>query len=130
MVIDTSAIVAILRGEPDAARLRIALAADRRRLISTVSVLEATCVLTSRHGSGALLDLNMFLAEFGIEQVPFEVGHLVAAQRAWLSYGKGQNPAGLNFGDCAAYGLALVLGEPSLYIGTDFSRTDVVNAAP
>ena len=128
MVIDTSAIVAILRGEPEAGRLRAALAATTRRFISTVSVLEATCVLTSRHGSGALLDLTMFLTEFRIEQVPFQPEQLAAAQRAWLRYGKGQNPAGLNFGDCATYALAHTLGEPLLHVGADFSKTDAICA--
>lgn len=128
MVIDTSALVALLEDEAAAPALRIALSGDPTRLISTVSVLEATCVLGGRRGTGAVLELSLFLSEFDLQQVPFDAAQLSIAQRAWLVYGRGRHPARLNFGDCASYALAQSRSEPLLFIGDDFPQTDVVTA--
>ena len=128
MVIDTSALVALLENEAVAPALRVALSSDPSRWISTVSVLEATCVLGGRRGTGAVLELSLFLSEFDFQQVPFDGAQLSIAQRAWLVYGRGRHPARLNFGDCASYALAQSKGEPLLFIGADFSQTDVVTA--
>ena len=128
MVIDTSALVALMEDEAVAPALRTALSSDPTRWISTVSVLEATCVLGDRRGTGAVLELSLFLSEFDFQQVPFDVAQLSIAQRAWLVYGRGRHPARLNFGDCASYALAQSRSEPLLFIGDDFSQTDVVTA--
>lgn len=128
MVIDTSALVALLEDEATAPALRMALSGDPARLISTVSVLEATCVLGARRGPGAVLELSLFLSEFDFQQVPFDTAQLSIAQRAWLAYGRGRHPARLNFGDCASYALAQARGEPLLFIGDDFPQTDVAAA--
>lgn len=128
MVIDSSALVAVLRNEPEAEAVCRAIAADPVRLISSVSVLEATCVLVSRKGDAAVAHLQAFLAEFEIEEVEFNSAQRAAAQRAWLVFGKGRHPAGLNFGDCASYALARVRREPLLFSGADFGRTEVVAA--
>ena len=125
MVIDTSALVALLEEEETASGLRSALAADDVRLISTVSVLEATCVLCARRGPGAVLEITLFFSEFHFQQVPFDNAQLSIAQKAWLLYGRGRHPAKLNFGDCASYALAQSKGEPLLFVGSDFSQTDV-----
>ena len=125
MVIDTSALVALLEEEETASGLRSALAADDVRLISTVSVLEATCVLGARRGPGAVLEITLFFSEFHFQQVPFDNAQLSIAQKAWLLYGRGRHPAKLNFGDCASYALAQSKGEPLLFVGSDFSQTDV-----
>ena len=125
MVIDTSALVALLEEEETASGLRLALAADDVRLISTVSVLEATCVLGARRGPAAVLELTLFFSEFHLEQSPFDNEQLSIAQKAWLLYGRGRHPAKLNFGDCASYALAQSKGEPLLFVGGDFSQTDV-----
>ena len=125
MVIDTSAVVALLEEEETASGLRSALAADDVRLISTVSVLEATCVLGARRGPAAVLELTLFFSEFHLEQSPFDNEQLSIAQKAWLLYGRGRHPAKLNFGDCASYALAQSKGEPLLFVGGDFSQTDV-----
>jgi ribonuclease VapC len=125
LVIDTSALVALLEEEETASGLRSALAADDVRLISTVSVLEATCVLGARHGPAAVLELTLFFSEFHFQQAPFDNEQLSIAQRAWLLYGRGRHPAKLNFGDCASYALAQSKGEPLLFVGDDFSQTDV-----
>ncbi|HXJ42276.1 MAG TPA: type II toxin-antitoxin system VapC family toxin [Bryobacteraceae bacterium] len=124
-MIDTSALIAMLRDEPSADALRHAVAEDGVRLISTVSVLEATCVMTSRGGPAALMELTMFLAEFRFEQVAFMGEQLAIAQKAWLRYGKGRHRAGLNFGDCASYALAEATGEALLFVGEDFPRTGI-----
>jgi ribonuclease VapC len=128
VVIDTSALVALLEDEARAPALRTALSSDPTRWISAVSVLEATCVLGARRGAGAVLELSLFLSEFDFQQVPFDVAQLSIAQRAWLAYGRGRHPARLNFGDCASYALAQSRSEPLLFIGDDFSQTDVVAA--
>jgi ribonuclease VapC len=128
VVIDTSALVALMEDEAAAPALRTALSSDPTRWISTVSVLEATCVLGARRGTGAVLELSLFLSEFGFQQVPFDGAQLSIAQRAWLVYGRGRHPARLNFGDCASYALAQSRSEPLLFIGDDFSQTDVVTA--
>jgi len=125
MVIDTSALLALLQDEAPAAALRLAVAEDPVRLMSAVSVLEATCVLSARRGSRALPELALFLSEFRLEKVSFDAAHLELAQSAWLRYGRGVHPARLNFGDCAAYALAQATGEPLLFVGDDFARTDV-----
>ena len=128
MVIDTSALVALMEDESEAPVLRRVLAEDATRLISTVSLLEATCVLGARRGPGAVLELSLFLSEFDLRQVPFDPAQLSIAQRAWLVYGRGRHPAKLNFGDCASYALAQSRSEPLLFIGSDFSQTDVLIA--
>jgi len=125
VVVDTSALLALLQDEAPGPALRLALANDPVRLMSTVSVLEATCVLTARRGPQVLPELVMFLSEFRIEKVPFDAAQLELAQSAWLRYGRGSHPARLNFGDCAAYALAQAAGEPLLFVGDDFARTDV-----
>jgi ribonuclease VapC len=125
LVIDTSALIALLEEEETASGLRSALAADDVRLISTVSVLEATCALGARRGPAVVLELTLFLSEFHFEQSPFDNEQLSIAQKAWLLYGRGRHPAKLNFGDCASYALAQSKGEPLLFVGGDFSQTDV-----
>ena len=115
----------MLEEEETASDLRSALASDDVRLISTVSVLEATCVLGARRGPAAILELALFFSEFHFEQSPFDNEQLSIAQKAWLLYGRGRHPAKLNFGDCASYALAQSKGEPLLFVGGDFSQTDV-----
>ena len=120
---DTSAVLAILLGESDAAIFSDAIAADNRRLISVVSVLEAAMVAFSRTGTSQRLDT--LLRTCGAAIVPFDEEQLSAARDAFESYGKGHHPAALNFGDCAAYALSKFSGEPLLFKGNDFARTDV-----
>jgi len=124
-VIDTSALLAVLQEEASAPALRVALSEDSDRLISTVSVLEATCVLGARRGPVAVLELSLFLSQFGFQQVAFDAAQLSIAQQAWFAYGRGRHPAKLNFGDCASYALAQSRSEPLLFVGNDFSQTDV-----
>lgn len=125
MVIDTSAIVAILGMEPESARLAQAIEADPNRLISAATLVETGLVIESRYGAagGRELDLLVAKAGFSIETVTAE--HADIAREAWRRFGKGRHPAGLNFGDCFSYALMRTSGEPLLFKGDDFENTDV-----
>jgi ribonuclease VapC len=125
MVIDTSALIAILFNEPDADRFDTAIAAAQTRLISTVSVLEAGIVVESRYGELGGIELDRLLHRTRIEIVPFTVDQLDEARRAFSRFGKGRHRAGLNFGDCAVYALAKLTGEDLLAKGEDFPLTDI-----
>lgn len=129
MVIDTSALLSILLDEETAPRLRVAMSSDPVRLMSTVSVLEATCVISARLGPMAVSELTLFLREFRVEQVPFDTDQLELAQNAWLRFGRGFHAARINFGDCASYALARFSGEPLLFVGNDFRQTDVASVS-
>jgi ribonuclease VapC len=125
MTLDTSAVLAILQDEPERAEFVSLIEHSSRRLISAVSVLEAAMVLEGRRGDDAGADLDLFLQKASIETVAFDQEQLELARTAFRRYGKGRHPAGLNFGDCAAYALARWSGEPLLFKGDDFSVTDV-----
>jgi len=125
MVIDTSALVAILTGEPCAEQLKAAINHDTTRLMSAASVLEAGIVLESRYGEEGSRELDLLLRRLPIEVVPFDDGQLEWARHAYRTYGKGRHAASLNFGDCFSYALAKVTGEPVLFVGTDFAQTDL-----
>ncbi len=125
MVLDTSAVVAILQAEPERDQMLEVLSKDPRRLMSAVSVLEAAMVLESRYGNPAGADLELFLFDAGVEIAPFDARQAEVAVRAWRKYGKGRHPAQLDFGDCCVYGLAKATGEPVLSKGDDFPRTDI-----
>ena len=125
MIVDTSAVMTVLFGESGAERYDEAIAKAPRRLMSVVNFLEATIVLESRSGEAAGHELDAFLEEAGIELAPVTADHAQAARRAWRRFGKGNHPAGLNFGDCFAYALAEATGEPLLFKGRDFALTDI-----
>ncbi|MDE0255437.1 MAG: type II toxin-antitoxin system VapC family toxin [Rhodospirillaceae bacterium] len=128
MIVDSSAIVAILNREPDAVRYEEALAAAPERRISVANLLEASIVVEGRGGISAGYELDQLLNRFGIEPEPVTTEQLEAARRAWRRFGRGNHPAGLNFGDCFAYALAETTGEPLLFKGADFALTDVAAA--
>ena len=93
--------------------------------MSMANLLEAAIVVESRSGGAAGNELDAFLDEAGIELEPVTLDHVRAARRAWRRFGKGNHPAGLNLGDCFAYALAEVSGEPLLFKGGDFELTDI-----
>jgi ribonuclease VapC len=125
MVIDSSAIIAILCDEPERYNFNRKIEADSRRLISTASVLETSIVLENRYGEEAYRELDFFLLKAAIEIRPFDTEQLEIARRAYRQYGKGRHPASLNYGDCFSYALAKQTGEPLLFKGNDFSQTDI-----
>ena len=125
MVIDTSAILAIVLNEPDAPEIEMRIADDPVRLISTATVLEATMVIETRLGDAGGREFDLWLLKIGAEVVPFDLEQADAARRAWRRYGKGRHPAALNYGDCFSYALAATRGEPLLFKGGDFAKTDI-----
>lgn len=128
MVIDTSAIVAIFFNEPDAPAYRERIVDDPVRLVSAATLVEAAMVVESRFGDAGGVELDLWLHQAGAEIVPVTPEHADQARRAWRRYGKGRHPAGLNYGDCFSYALAKLTGEPLLFKGDDFSKTDIAPA--
>lgn len=126
MVIDASALLALLLNEPEADDIEVALDADPVRLMSTASCLEAAIVIEARLGSAGAREFDLLLQKCEIEQVAATTEHAEAARDGWRRFGRGRHEAGLNLGDCFSYALAVVSGEPLLFTGTHFARTDVV----
>ena len=125
MVIDTSALLAILQNEPERRMFNKAIEAADTRLISTASFVEVSIVIESRYGPDSIRDLDLFLSKAEIELVPVDSDQAFEARQAFRQYGKGRHTAGLNFVDCFSYALAKSLGEPLLFKGEDFSKTDL-----
>ncbi|MEK6767986.1 MAG: type II toxin-antitoxin system VapC family toxin [Gemmatimonadota bacterium] len=125
MVIDTSAMMAILMHEPAADRLVSAVEADRTRLVSAATVVEASLVLLGRYGEAGDPQLDRLLRGIGADVVPVGEEQVALARDAALRFGRGRHAAALNFGDCFSYALSVARGEPLLFVGDDFSQTDV-----
>jgi ribonuclease VapC len=126
MVVDTSALVAILREEPEghAFEKRLALANDP--LVSAATLFE--CSMVQARFAKGLQNLDDLMISAGIRVAPVDVTQAHAARDAWLRYGKGRSPARLNFGDCFSYALAKTTDRPLLFKGEDFAQTDVTPA--
>ena len=125
MVIDTSAIVAIFSNEPGRDALVSAIAESDVRVMSSVSYHEANVELLLRFGGEVYDDFDTWIDESNIEIVPFSRGQAKLARQAYRRYGKGIGSAKLNLADCAAYALALERDDELLFVGNDFSKTDV-----
>jgi ribonuclease VapC len=125
MVIDTSALIAILLGEPEANAIATAIARDNNRLLSVFSSLEASIVIEARKGESGGRELDLLLHHIQAEMISMNPEQAEVARKAWRDYGKGRHPAALNIGDCCAYSLAKVSGEPLIFKGDDFSKTDI-----
>ena len=125
MIVGSSALRAVLYREPDAARYETAIASAVGCRMSVANVLEASIVLEARGGAAAGDELDTFLKDAAIEPTPITVEHVDAARGAWRRSGNGNHLAALDFGDCFAYALADVTGEPLLFKGEDFAHTDV-----
>ncbi|MGL5079616.1 MAG: type II toxin-antitoxin system VapC family toxin [Waterburya sp.] len=128
MVIDTSAVIAIFNLEPEAAILTDAIASDSVRLMSMGTALELSIIIRARKEEAGIRELDFFLYKAAINLVSFDENQLKIARYAFEHYGKGRNPASLNFGDCFAYALSKTSGQPLLFKGKDFSQTDVAIA--
>lgn len=125
MIIDTSAIIAILAGETDAAYFAEMIERNPAPRIGAPTLLEASMVLTRWFGDAAVAALDAFVRESDAEIVAFDLPQLRAAQNAYRRFGKGRHPAGLNYGDCMSYALAQVCDEELLFKGHGFSQTDI-----
>lgn len=125
MILDTSAVVAVIRREDGAARLLVKMSRADRLAIGAPTLVEATVVLGRRFGAVGLESLDRFLEEERVVLIPFGRQHWRAAQSAFVRFGKGRHTASLNFGDCMTYATASVEGEPLLFLGDDFAQTDI-----
>lgn len=125
MIIDTSALIAILLGEPEAELFAHAIADASQRCVSTFTALETGIVIEAKKGDLGGRELDLLIHQAKIEIVPLTAEQLEIARSAWRKYGKGRHPAGLNIGDCCSYALAKSAGEPLLFKGGDFSQTDI-----
>lgn len=130
MIIDSSALLAILNREPDAGLYEASILTETPCRMSVANLLETSIVVESRGGADAGHELDAFLERAGIELVPVTAEHLEAARQAWRRFGKGRHRAALNFGDCFSYALARVADEPLLCKGNDFARTDIATVLP
>ena len=128
MIVDTSAVMAILRQESDAPAFGAALAREPRVAISAATLVELRMVAESRAGAAVWTEIETLMADAAMEVVPFTADHAALAREGWRRFGKGRHPAGLNLGDCFAYALAQERGEALLFKGEDFARTDVRRA--
>jgi ribonuclease VapC len=125
MVIDTSALVAILQREPERRRFIEAIEDADTRLMSVATFVEISIVVEARHGAEGLRDLDHFLNRAGIELVAIDAEQGTTARGAFGRFGRGRHRAGLTYGDCFSYALAISTGEPLLCKGEDFVHTDV-----
>lgn len=124
MVIGSSAIIAVLLNEANAAPIAQAIEASSQRLLSAAN-LEASIVIESRKGEAGGRELDLLLYRAAIEIVAVDQDQAEIARIAWRRFGKGRHPAGLNYGDCSAYALARARQLPLLFQGDDFSQTDI-----
>lgn len=128
MILDTSALVAVLFREPEADLFTQLIHDADHCLISSGTFLELSIVFDRQAAPEAGRQCEMFFRRAGIVIEPFTVEQAYLARQAFQDFGKGRHPAGLNFGDCFAYALAKATGEPLLFKGDDFRKTDIVSA--
>jgi len=128
VVIDTSALTAVLFDEPERDEVIGKIAAAPRRLISSATLLEASIVIESRRGDAAGRELDLLLHRAKVQTVAVDEAQVELARAVWRRYGKGRHPAGLNFGDLFAYALARAGGDALLFTGDDFTKTDITAA--
>jgi ribonuclease VapC len=126
MIIDSSAILAVIGREPGYERIVHQLAAVSAARIGAPTQLETGIVLTARFGPRGKTALARFLQENSVQTVSFDEAHASAALDAYSRFGQGRHPAGLNFGDCCTYAVASLTGEPLLCLGDDFPKTDLL----
>lgn len=125
MVVDASALLAILQAEPEARRLAAAIEAASAPTVSVVSFVEASMVLDSRYGPAGRDRLDRLLRESRMGLAPVDIEQAQVARDAFRDFGRGRHPARWNFGDCFSYALAKQRSESLLFKGDDFARTDV-----
>jgi ribonuclease VapC len=125
MVLDTSALLALLLDEPEAEDFRTAVEEDTTRLVSAATLLETALVIEARKGEPGGRELDTLIQKADVVVVPVDAEHVSEARRAYRRFGKGRHAAGLNFGDVFAYALARTAGEALMFKGEDFAKTDI-----
>lgn len=128
MIVDTSAVLAVIFGEPDAEFYLNAMSGADSLAISAATLTETLIVAEARQGAEAATDVGALLADLEAQVVPVDEEQAELAASAWRRFGKGRHPAGLNMGDTFSYALAASRGEPLLFKGKDFSATDIAQA--
>jgi ribonuclease VapC len=129
MIVDSSAMVAILLEEPEGHLLDLAIAKCEVCRMSATALLEASMVMQSRKGADGVRALDLLIMNFQVEIVAFTESQVWVARKAFDRFGKGRHPAQLNFCDCMSYALARETGEELLFKGTDFGQTDIAVAS-
>lgn len=125
MIVDTSALIALIQNEPDAEQVAAVLAGTRNPVIGAATLTETLIVLTARQGPAARTVFDRLRSEINLSVAEFTADHAYAAHRTYLRFGRGNHPASLNFGDCMSYAAAQLAHEPLLAIGNDFPQTDL-----
>lgn len=129
VVVDTSAVTAVVFGEPDAEMFLSVMLANAGDLkMSAGTAVEVGIVVEARQGAEATKDLGILVDRLGMATVPVDGVQVEAAVAAWRRFGKGRHPAGLNLGDCFSYALAKLTAAPLLFKGRDFGQTDIASA--
>lgn len=128
IVVDTSALFAIVTGEHESQRCIEALVRESEILVSAATLVEAGIVLEGRRGATAVAELDLLVERQQMSVVPVDAVHVAMARQGFRLYGKGRHPAALNFGDCFSYALARLSAAPLLFVGDDFARTDIAAA--
>jgi ribonuclease VapC len=128
LIVDSSAVIAVLRKEPERLALAEKLTRAQTVAIGAPTLFETGMVMVGRIGESGLVSLTEFLERFGVEVIPFGDSHWRVALEAFVRFGKGRHRAALNLGDCMTYATALIEESPLLYVGDDFALTDVAAA--
>jgi len=129
MIVDSSAMVAIMLEEPEGHLFDVAIVRNPFSRMSSAGLLEASMILQARRGADSLRDLDLLIVRLRMEIASFTESQARLARTAFERYGKGRHSAKLNFGDCMAYALAKETGEELLFKGTDFGQTDIAIAS-
>lgn len=130
MVIDTSALLAILHDEPERRRYTEAIEAASERWMSVATFVEVSIVIEARYGAEGMRDLDLLVERAGIELVDLDCQQAALARHGFTRFGKGRHPAALSYGDLFSYALARSREQPLLFKGDDFSQTDLVAVLP
>ena len=125
MIVDSSALIALIQNEPAAERVAAVLAGARRPVIGAATLTETLIALTARRGPVARTVFDRIGSEINLGIIEYTADHALAAQRAYLRFGRSRHPAGLNLGDCMSYAVAQLAHEPLLAIGDGFPQTDL-----
>lgn len=128
IVVDSSALLCLLLGEPESERIAVSLENSPKALIAAPTLLEASIVAEARLGPRGVLNLQAVMRAAGIEVAGFTADEAQMAAEAWRRFGRGRHPASLNYGDCMSYAMAITHHAPLLFVGDDFTITDITAA--
>ena len=125
MIVDSSALIALMFREPEAERIVASLAEAKLVAIGAPTLAETAIVLAAKVGEASRAILSRLVEDLDLIVLPFTAAHGREAREAFLRFGRGRHPAALNYGDCLTYATAKLAGQPLLFVGEDFSRTDL-----